>query len=306
MSCPEHSTAEETLTAAVGLRAQVVLDRVPAAVEDQHDAVHQLRTAVRRLRSLLAVFRSHFLAEEVTDLRHRLSTLGDVLGEPRDLEVAAELAGSVLEELRAGRDDEPVAEVSATLFDAVLEDRATAHATFVAWWEDHGEELTRVLEGWTEDAPVDPALTEEAAKPFLKDAVRSEVARARTMADRLEVGLLEGPDDRTLADAHRLRKAGRRLRYIAEAFTQPPAEVLGKKARRAGKRGSRLQTVLGDHRDALLLGGRARRLAVEASTPGAADDFRAFAAVAEARASSALADLPQAMTKLRSAALPTD
>lgn len=304
MSRPEHSTAQEALTAAVGLRAQVVLDRVPAAVEDQYDAVHQLRTAVRRLRSLLAVFRAHFLADEVTDLRHRLSTFGDVLGEARDLEVAAELAGSVLEELRAGRDDEPVTEVSATLVDAVLEERTAAHAAFIAWWEEHGEDLTTRLQHWAEGAPVDPGLAEEPAKPFLKDALRSEVARARTMADRLEVGLLEGPDDRTLADAHRLRKAGRRLRYIAEAFTQPPAEVLGKKAHRAAKRGSRLQTVLGDHRDALLLGGRARRLAAEAHPPRAADDFRAFADVAEARASTALADLPQAMAKLRSAGPP--
>lgn len=305
MSRPEHRTAQEVLTVAVGLRAQVVLDRLPAAVEDQYDAVHQLRTAVRRLRSLLAAFRSRFLGDEVTDLRHRLSTFGDILGEARDLEVAAELAGSVLEELRTSGDDEPVEEIPATLIDAILEERAKAHAAFVAWWEEHGEDLTTALEHWAEDAPVDPALAEESAKPFLKDAVRSEITRARTMADRLEVGLLDGPDDRTLADAHRLRKAGRRLRYIAEAFTQPPAEVLGKKARRAAKRGSRLQTVLGDHRDALLLGAHARRLAAEASTPRAAGDFRAFADAAEARAASALADLPQAMKKLRSAALPT-
>lgn len=302
MSRPEHSTAEEALTAAVGMRAQVVLDRMPAALEDEYDAVHQLRTAVRRLRSLLAVFRSRFLDDEVTDLRHRLSTLGDVLGEVRDLEVRAELAGSVLAELRASSDDDPAAEISATLIDAVLEERATAHAAFVEWWESHGESLTTALQSWVEDPPLDPTLAEESAKPFLRDAIRSEVRRARTMADRLEVGLLEGPDDRTLADAHRLRKAGRRLRYIADAFTQPPAEVLGKKARRAGKHGSRLQTVLGDHRDALLLGGHARRLAETTSTPEAGADFRTFADVAEARAATALADLPQALKKLRTAA----
>ena len=53
--------------------------------------------------------------------------------------------------------------------------------------------------------------------------------------------------------AHALRKAARRLRHTADAVTRPPAAVLGADAQELGELGSQLQSLLGDHRDALLL-----------------------------------------------------
>ncbi|HEV7185626.1 MAG TPA: CHAD domain-containing protein, partial [Leifsonia sp.] len=51
------------------------------------DAVHQARSRVRRLRSVLGVYHRAFDRAAATELRTRLRGLGQQLGEARDLEV---------------------------------------------------------------------------------------------------------------------------------------------------------------------------------------------------------------------------
>ena len=78
--------------ALVGLSAELA-EQLVAIETGGDDAVHQARTRVRRVRSILSVYRRAFDREEDRRLRARLKTLGHRLGSVRDLEVrAADLA----------------------------------------------------------------------------------------------------------------------------------------------------------------------------------------------------------------------
>lgn len=69
-----------------------------AVLNPQHqvEAIHQMRVAVRRLRSCLGVFKSLIApSEEYTELRNELQWLGNVLGIARDWDVFAETLDAV-------------------------------------------------------------------------------------------------------------------------------------------------------------------------------------------------------------------
>lgn len=121
------SSAGEFLAAVVADHVRRVEQRVPAALVDEPDAVHRLRTAVRRLRNVLAVNKRLFDDEALTDLRRRLAELGDVLGPARDLEVrSADAAGLTADLGLADALDE-------RLLAGLRAEHAAAHAAFVRW-----------------------------------------------------------------------------------------------------------------------------------------------------------------------------
>ena len=68
------------------------------AVADEPDAVHQLRTHVRRVRSVLAAYEPVFDAAPAVVLRRRYGELGDELGVVRDIEVRVLVAERALDE----------------------------------------------------------------------------------------------------------------------------------------------------------------------------------------------------------------
>src|SRR6478752_9532132 len=99
-----------------------------AAIETAgEDAVHQARTRVRRLRSVLAVYKKAFEPQEARRLRERLKTLGDRLGAVRDREVRANALDDLLR-----TDDDPA------LIDGVERLAAEVRA-------DHDRELAALL-----------------------------------------------------------------------------------------------------------------------------------------------------------------
>jgi CHAD domain-containing protein len=63
---------------------------------------------------------------------------------------------------------------------------------------------------------------------------------------------------------HQARKAGKRARYAAEAA----APALGKRASTVAKRASRLQTLLGEHQDAIVATELLRRIADQVADEG--------------------------------------
>ena len=60
--------------------------------------------------------------------------------------------------------------------------------------------------------------------------------------------------DGSLESYHALRKAARRLRHAVEAVTEDPPGLFGRRTRRLAKRAHRIQSILGDHRDARAAG----------------------------------------------------
>jgi CHAD domain-containing protein len=271
----------------------------PLAMADEPDALHQMRTSVRRLRSLLAAYGPVLDAGVTTELRRRLGELGHELGTVRDLEVRVQVAeGALAAGDEAGRfvSDEDRARVRGILIDDETTAHDRAHARFVERQRmpravARLEELDRVLG--------DPPFTELAGRHAEDELARlldREAGRAAKRARRL-------PIEPELDDLHELRKAARRLRYAAEAVTQPPVELFGDAAIALADAGDEIHDVLGDHRDELLFAEHLRRAAAHAAHAGQpAGTLVRLAADADARAAAHLAKLPDAIDELTVAA----
>ena len=250
----DSSTADVVLH---HLRGQVerLLRLDPRVRQDAPDAVHQMRVTARRLRSALKGFRSVLRADQVRLLNEDLRWLGRVLGDARDLEVLHHRISVAL----AGQPPELViGPVSATLTryfagrEAEARDRALAVLRSARYFTLL-DRLTELLD----QPPLRPAADRPARKVLRRD-LRHALRVVRRRARRARAG---GGDDAL----HDVRKAAKRLRYLAEA-AEP---VLGKRARKVRRRAKAVQQTLGEHVDTVVARSALRLLGVGART---ADD----------------------------------
>lgn len=286
------SSAGEMLAAVVADLGRTITDRRGPALSDEPDAVHQLRTSIRRMRNLLAAFDSCFEPEPAEKFAVVLAAYGGLLGECRDLEVRAADALAVL------ADTGLEAALHASVVAPLVADHDRAHAALVAW---HGAGAAQSLDALLAHWSVEPPLTRRAdrrADDIGAKAVRRQVRRVLDRADRLD--RLDRAD--RLADAeeavHALRRAARRLRHTADAVEGVDGL---KRAARVGDLGQRIQGLLGDHRDAVLLADHVRGCAA-----GEADrtSYERVIGRAETLADEAMAGLAAALADLRGAAVP--
>jgi CHAD domain-containing protein len=224
----------------------------PLVRADLPDAVHRMRVACRRLRSIFAAYRG-LLDRTVTDpLDAELRWLAGVLGEPRDLEIQlTTVAGRIAdpptrhrveESITAERDDahrDAIAAMSSARYDALV-DRLT--------------ELAR-RPPWTERA-------DRPAAKALRKILRRQLHRVE---HRMTAARHTPPGMDRDTRLHGARRAAKRARYAAEA-ARP---VFGKRAKRLASRLSDLQDALGTHHDTVVARARIDRIAEE--HPAAAD-----------------------------------
>ncbi|WP_301312534.1 CHAD domain-containing protein [Promicromonospora umidemergens] len=276
------------MTLAVEDLVRRIHDRVPAALADEPDAVHGLRTSVRRLRNVLAAFRRYLDKDATAELRSLLKEWGDVLGRARDLEVRAQQVAAAADTAAdaaadtAGLDEQ----ARSALLDPLLTAHEQAHADVVRWTRSNrGRDLDRLLTEWA----AEPRLGERASQPAKKAARRA----VRRQAERTLGSVGELTD---LASAHELRKAARRLRHTCEAITREPVGLLGRRTKDLGSAGHRIQSLLGDHRDALLLAEHVHAHA------GGSEAYDAVVVGCHEQAVAALADLPAALGELETRA----
>ena len=242
------------------LLADVVKASISAALDRmlEHDyqlrlggndtvAVHQTRVATRRLRSDLKTLAPVLDPVWVSHTRADLKWIADALGQVRDIDV---LAGHLETEMNeaAPADTRPFGEIRlelarrreathASLLEALDTDRyltlldrlhASAGAPPLLGTARSGSEKGS---GLHPDDPARRVLPELVRRPWrkLRRTVRAAGAH---------------PTDPQL---HRIRIRAKQLRYAAEAA----APVVGKQARRMADAAEALQTVLGDHHDAV-------------------------------------------------------
>src|SRR4051812_9045557 len=93
------------------------LDAAEAAIRDgdRSTGVHDLRVAMRRLRSLLATYRPVFDTAVTEPVRDEMKAASQRLGEARDAEVATDHTDRLLEAADVGLEDEAVAGLRARL-----------------------------------------------------------------------------------------------------------------------------------------------------------------------------------------------
>lgn len=221
-------------------RDVAALQAAEAAVRVDRDAesLHALRVVLRRLRSLVRAFRDLWPEAAADAALAWLAASSRRCGELRDLDVG--LAG-----LR-----EEVARLPGALQDGataalawVEAEHAAVAARLHAWFSDH-ERLAQQRACLAALAAMDATAAAAAAPPADELARRLGLAAARlhkrvqAIADELPTPAL-----------HQLRIAGKRLRYLAEAFADGFVDV----PKKAVARLVRLQQTLGvvcDHENA--------------------------------------------------------
>jgi CHAD domain-containing protein len=231
--------ALEVVVTAVRRQLDDIVALESAVREDRPEAVHDMRTAVRRLRTTLAASRP-VLDREITDgLRERLGELGAALEPARDAEVRGELAASLPvsgdgdeELLRARLVDDSHAEY----------DRDRRALVAVLDRPEHAA-LLRDLEELVHRPPLGPEAHRRQSS-VLHAALRREARRAHR---RLAAVVAQDLDS-----MHDARRAVRRVRYLAEAMVQYAPHNGGAGVAELGRAARQLQEVLGDHRDAVL------------------------------------------------------
>lgn len=225
-----------------------------AARRGEKQAVHDLRVAMRRLRSALATFRP-YVDRSVTDpLRDELRWAAGTLGEIRDREVVGDRIESLLRHEPANLVVGPiVARVDAEFGRARTRPPKNAVVTLDS--ERYEALLSRL-----DTVITDPPLTIRAEKRARKQAARHVSRELERMLSRALAAACAVDDHDRAALLHETRKAAKRLRYAAEV-ARP---VTGTRVRRVGRKAKRLQEVLGDHHDAWAVREALYRMAVRA------------------------------------------
>jgi CHAD domain-containing protein len=235
------------------------LKTLDAAVRHSRpDAVHQMRVATRRLRSTLQTFRMILNASATAHLRDELRWLGRILGQARDSEVLSERLRAAL----ASAPPELVLGPAQARVRAHFAPREAAARSAVldALDSERYAQLLGELDDLVEKPPL-TAVAAESADQVLPRATTREYRRTRRRMRR--AWLAPAGQAREVA-LHETRKAAKRARYAAEAATP----VIGKKARRFARRMKTVQSVLGDHHDAVNARDAAREIGVHAHMAG--------------------------------------
>ena len=229
-----------------------------AVRREEPDAVHQMRVTTRRLRAGLQAFPLVLPEPATRRLRDELRWLGHVLGDARDLEVLDQHFQTALDRLPAELVIGPAkARVTAHFApgQAAARDAVLAALDSDRYFEIL-DELDRLL--------ADPPRTAAAAQPaerVLPRAVGHAYRRTKRRVRRAKRAPAGAARDVAL---HEARKAAKRARYAAEA-AEP---ALGQPARRFAKGMKAVQSVLGDHQDAVTARTVAREIGMRAHLAG--------------------------------------
>ena len=224
------------------------LDLILAAIKAQVDAlhaheaaarsgrdpedVHQMRVAVRRLRAILRVSRSLFDPKWVDGLRRELKWLGTALGRVRDLDVLhaylrSQLKGLPASERRAGQH--------------LLRHLAADHVRARAALRDAlaSPRYARLL------ARLKAALVH----PPVRTSAVSLLSIASTEFKKLKKAVKKLPTQPSAAKFHAVRIKVKRTRYAAELLQL----VIGRRAEQFIDKAKKLQDILGEHQDAVVV-----------------------------------------------------
>lgn len=261
--CPSRKgPASAVLLSYLHEQVQALKELDPEVREEAPDAVHQLRVAARRMRSVLASFRKLTDEDTAKLLREELQWLATTVGAARDLEV-------IRTHLTAAIDAEPPDLLTGTVKDHLKDQfggayEAALDAGLTALESGRYFDLLDSLDGFLSDPPLAEAAHKRAPGRIgrLVNAERRRLKR--------DVNGLHSPDAETDSKAlHEVRKSAKRLRYAAEAA----APIFGKQATRLARAAEEIQTILGEHQDSVVIREKLRSLAAATPDAGVGDAF---------------------------------
>ena len=228
---PSPESADQVLRRHLAAQLAVIVKREPLAVQGSVEALHDIRVALRRMRSLCMTFEKldkKFLGQ----LDRRASKLCDRMGDARDLDVWIALFRDMIRE--GGMDEVSVRDRRAVLFLLRRErTRLAAEALSCGSFRRVKQMLREYLRRRL------PERRKERSPPEVYEAHRMLIVR-RLIEDRYKrVG------NYSKNPAHDLRRAGRRMRYLSEFY----AEGLGNVCVREGRWITKAQAALGKMHD---------------------------------------------------------
>jgi CHAD domain-containing protein len=200
----------------------------------EHDAVHRMRVATRRIRSALQSYRAIVDRRRTEGVRAELKWLAEELGAVRDLEVLRMHFTARLEEVGESSDQAWLASIG-------RHEAAAYRRLNVVLKEPRYFALLDTLDSLVEKPPLTERARNEASVELPK-----AVTRTWKRLERAHAAVRDAED---VDEArHEMRKAAKRARYAAELAV--PA--LGKPAKEAAKNAKRVQEVLGGYQDGVI------------------------------------------------------
>jgi CHAD domain-containing protein len=250
--------AGDVVLAYLRIQAAELISLEPAVRADEPDSVHQMRVAARRLRATLRTFGRVIPRSRSEQVAGELKWLGRLLGAARDGEV---LAAHLRASLRRTPSELVIGPVQARVQGYYAPRRAAARAELLeALDSPRYVALLAGLDQLCHEPPTGPQATAP-ARDVLPPAVRRAYRQA---AKRMRRANHTPPGPSRDTALHQARKSARRARYAAEA-TRPP---VGAKAARFARQLKHVQSVLGDHQDAVIARQAARDLGIAAHLAG--------------------------------------
>jgi CHAD domain-containing protein len=230
----------------------------PQVRGDEPDSVHQMRVTTRRLRSTLQSFGQVIPRSGTDEILAGLKWLGGVLGEARDAEV---LASRLMQNLRTLPAELVLGPAQARVQGHFAPIQAAARKNVLTALDSA---RYFALRDALDELLADPPLSADAAQPagqVLPAAARRTYRRTKRRIRQAGHTPAGHPQEGAY---HEARKAAKRARYAGEAVS--PA--FGKQARRFTRQMKKIQTVLGDHQDAVVARGVDRELGISANLAG--------------------------------------
>ena len=293
LDLPRGIAAADGFRRIVGAALAHLLANQPAAAHGDAEGVHQMRVAVRRLRSAMVLFRRHLDPERAERFDAELRRFGRVLGAARDWDVFC------TELLPAAEQDAPEAR-PLLLEGPAAKERAEAHRRLAE--EIAGPAFTSLVLGlaaWVEGGPEErPALAdggvEERLAELAPELLGSVARKARRRGRR--IGRRSGEE------LHDLRKSMKKLRYSVEFLS---GLCDRKRVRTYLEACKDLQEELGAINDAALAAEMTGRLAAVASARSTlAPAFGALSDWSKERGTEHLRRLPDAWHRFKAASPP--
>jgi CHAD domain-containing protein len=253
-----HATgmpSPRVLSAAAGALADYLDEQVDQVMlgdvelRRRQDPIHDTRVAIRRIRSVLRVFKRE-LTLPAEDFDGELKWFAAALGDVRDAQVQQRRFAAALSALPGELILGPVrsrvrSDLQAIEFPAR---EAVDDAMHTTRYLDILTELRR----WRTDPPI--------AADVPAKRLRHLARRASRKTDRRLAHAVDSEDPDLL---HRARKAAKRARYAAELVA--PLDATAKKRRKQHKK---TQSVLGDYQDTVVATATLRRMAAAGTNAG--------------------------------------
>lgn len=278
-------TAAHVLLSYLDEHVHALIAQDPLVREGGPDAVHDLRIAIRRLRSALATYRLLIDPDVAARLRAELQWLGAALGTSRDIQVI----NARLDELVGAEPPVLVLGPVKNRIDAQLDGdfAAARHGGLEALDSTRYFDLLDALDALLASPPLTD-LAGRSAERVIPRLIERESRRLRRAVRAAHTVKDAGQHAIAL---HEVRKSAKRLRYAAE-LARP---VRRKPADRLAAAAENLQTILGEHQDSVVARDTLLRLSTQAYLQGENGfSYGRLHAIEERRAAAAEAQFRQA------------